>query len=247
MQGGALYQVKVDGWRVLAFIREDGVHLQARSGRDVTARFPEVIAALSALPSGTVLDGEVVAVRDGKFDFHQLARNSVQRRRDGASVSYVAFDLLCDGGRDVRDQPLADRWPRLLEVLGGALPQVQPVMSTTDRAEAEGWITALAPIGVEGALGKALSAPYTAGLGHGWVKVRTADTVDAEILDTAGPAALRVRLEDGREVTTEPLGPDAVHQVAEALADAPGPVRIEVRAGHGRHGVTRFVRVRAPE
>lgn len=248
MPGGALYQVKLDGWRVVALVGDGEVTLQARSGRTVTHRFPELIPALSAsLPPGTALDGEVVAVHAGRFDFHQLARNSVQRRNDGVAVSYIAFDLLADRGRDLRDEPLSVRWPRLLEMLDGAPPQVQPVMSTADRDEAEQWMAALGPVGIEGAVAKSMAAPYTAGTGHGWVKVRAEDTVDAEILGTAGPAALRVRLEDGQEAVTGPLGAAAVREVADALADAVGPVRVEVRAGRGRHGAVRFVRVRAPE
>lgn len=248
MAGGVLYQVKLDGWRVVALVGDGEVELQGRSGRTLTHRFPELIPALmSSVPPGTVLDGEVVAVHAGRFDFHQLARNSVQRRNDGVAVSYIAFDLLADRGRDLRDEPLSVRWPRLLGMLDGAPPQVQPVMSTTNRDEAEGWMAALGPLGIEGVVAKSMAAPYTPGIGHGWVKVRTEDTVDAELLDTAGPTALRVRLEDGQEAVTEPLSAAAVRQVADALTDAVGPVRVEVRAGRGRHGTVRFVRVRAPE
>jgi bifunctional non-homologous end joining protein LigD len=247
LPGGALWQAKLDGHRTVAFIDADGVTLQARSGRIVTTRFPEVLPALAALPAGTVLDGEVVAVRDGQFEFTALAGTAASRRMRHVAVSYVAFDVLAEAGADLRRLPLSERWERLLALLDGAPAGLEPVMATTDRAQALEWLAALAPIGVEGVVGKALSGPYVPGVGHGWVKYRATDTIDGTLI-AAEVASLRIRLDDGREVVTEPLTPAQVHQVAEALAEMEaGDVRVEARMGHGRHGKAAFVRLRAPE
>jgi ATP-dependent DNA ligase len=249
MPGGPIFQAKLDGHRVAAFVTSDGVILQARSTRIVSSQFPEVLASLAELPAGCVLDGEVVAISDGRFDFAALAASPAQRRRRKVAVSYVPFDLLADRGEDITGLPLSERWPRLLALLDGAPAQLQPVLSTTDRAEAEAWMMALAPIGVEGIVAKPLASRYEAA--HGWVKVRTADTVDGVIVGTAGHRdrpQLRVRLDDGHTVTTEPLTPTQAREVANALEAAHGAaVRVELRVSTGRHGSARFVRVRLPE
>ena len=156
MPGGILYQVKLDGHRVLAFIDRDEVVLQARSQRIVTTRFPEILDALATRAPGTVLDGEVIAWREGAFDFPALAATPKTRQHSGIALSYIAFDLLCDRGQDIRDEPLEARWPKLLTTLDGAPTQLQPVLATRDRTEAELWMKALAPLGMEGLVCKAL-------------------------------------------------------------------------------------------
>jgi ATP-dependent DNA ligase len=251
MPGGILFQAKLDGWRCLAFIDQDAVKLQARSGRLVTDRFPEIFPALATLPAGTVLDGEVCAIRGGVFDFHALASSPRARAVAGVAVSYVAFDILADAGQVVMALPLDERWARLLTRLQAAPTGLEAVMATGDRDEAERWLDALAPVGIEGIIAKDLDGSYRPGLGHGWVKVRHhGDTMDAELLGPVGPAqqptALRVRLEDGRELATIGLGRRAWKQFAEGLSEAgDAPVRLEVRVtGEGKRTRAEFVRVR---
>lgn len=252
MPGGIMYQAKLDGWRALAFIDEDGVVLQARSHRILTPRFPEILPALATRPPGTVLDGEIVAWRDG-FDFQALARPPGARRRAGIAVSYFAFDLLCQDGQDIRTLALRERWPRLLTLLEGAPDDLQPVLATLERAEAEAWMRLLAPVGMEGIVCKAMDSTYRTAPGA-WVKYRHADTTDAELIDTLGPAArphaLRVRLPDGREITTLGLtGPQST-AVAKALTeradDAPA-LLVELALSGDRHIHARFVRLRPEE
>jgi ATP-dependent DNA ligase len=249
----ALWQPKVDGWRCAVFVDEAGVQIQARSGRIVTAQFPELVRDLAALPAGTVVDGELVAWRvddqgEQVLDFAALARTPARRRMLGVTLQLVGFDLLCRDGADVRGLPLAERWPQLHDVLDGAPPTLQPIVSTEDRAEGETWAEALIPRGFEGIVGKRLGSTY--GQPRAWFKQRYADTIDAEVVGIAGVSALRVRLDTGRVVTTQPLAPRQVHQLADELTERleeAGPLRVEVRAGVGRHGTVTFVRVRPPE
>lgn len=252
MPGGIHYQAKLDGHRVLAFIDADGgLVLQSRSRRIVTDRFPEIHPALAACPPGTVLDGEVVAWREGAFDFPALAGSAAGRERHGIAVSYIAFDLLCEQGRDIRDQPLQSRWPRLLAVLEGAPAQLQPVLATLERDEAESWMRLLAPHGIEGIVCKALASPYRDVAGT-WVKYRHSDTVDALLIGTVGEGhSARIRLPDGRELTTLALTRTqsalVTRTLAERPAHAPDPV-VEVHlSGAARHPHARFVRIRPDE
>ena len=72
-----VYEPKWDGWRVLAWTHADGVRLQSRHGRDLTAYFPDVCRVLTAhLPPGVVLDGELLAwdAGRGRTAFAQLRR-----------------------------------------------------------------------------------------------------------------------------------------------------------------------------
>lgn len=243
-----IFQSKVDGWRAAAFITTAQVRLQARSGRDVTGHFPEITAPLWSLPPDTVLDGEVVAVRRGTFEFEALARSPAWRRQHGVAIGYQAFDLLAFDGADWRGRPLSERWAALVDLLAAAPANVQPVLSTTDRTEAISWMAALRSHGIEGLVGKPTSSTY--GPLHGWVKLRDSDTIHADVLSVLGvprPRALRVRLEDGRVAVTEPLGSVGARAVERALTESGLPLQIEVRAGIGRHTQVRFIRVRPPE
>lgn len=78
LPGGSVYEPKWDGWRLTATVGEDRATLWSRRGTDLTARFPEVAAAVAAhVPAGTVLDGEVVVWVDDRLDFEQLQRRII--------------------------------------------------------------------------------------------------------------------------------------------------------------------------
>ncbi len=267
--GGVMYQIKLDGFRALAFVLPEGPVLQARSGRDLAPRFPELLPALAALPVGSVLDGEVCAWHAGRFAFGELLRTPAARARDGAAVAYIAFDALTAPGggraapRDIRGRPLAERWEVLVDLLRGVAPPIELVMATRDRAEAMAWFEQLVPLGVEGLIVKPLSGIY--GGGSRWWKVRHTETVDGEAIALLGPPnrprGLLVRLPDGRTVATTPtLNTLQAHQVAAVAAALLAgtdvdpehgtvlrlaePLAVELRLGIGRHATARFVRVR---
>lgn len=100
LHGGAAYEPKWGGYRTVLFVDTDGVVVQSRRGKDITASFPEIAAAAgSQLPRGTVLDGELVVLGAGSLDFTALQRRIVSPRRGQQlaaeqPASFVAFDLL---------------------------------------------------------------------------------------------------------------------------------------------------------
>ncbi|WP_406110763.1 non-homologous end-joining DNA ligase [Kitasatospora purpeofusca] len=264
---GVLYELKLDGFRCVAFARGPGrpPFLQSRSGRDLAAEFPPIAAAVARLPAGLVLDAELVAWRAGRFAFEELLRT----RRDGAAedvaLGLVAFDVLALPGRDVRSLPLADRRRLLLAALAEVPPPVQPVLATTDRAEALTWMEQLADTGVEGLVCKAAGSAYRPrGAGRVWVKYRRGDTVDATVRAVTGPPArpraVVLELDDGRVLlSSPPLSPLQSRQVAELAAGRLGapvhdpqygdvrpltvPLRAEVTVT-GRPPTALFVRLR---
>ncbi|MFI6154859.1 DNA ligase [Kitasatospora sp. NPDC051170] len=229
--GGVQYELKLDGFRCVAFARgEQPAVLQSRSGRDLAAEFPPIAAAVARLPEGLVLDAELVAWRGGRFAFGELLHTRRARTASPeVALGLIAFDLLALPGRDVRRLPLTDRRRLLLAALADVPPPIQPVLATTDRAEALEWMERLAPTGVEGLVCKASGSPYRPrGGGHAWVKYRRTDTVDATVRALTGPGrrphALLLELDDGRVLLSTPrLTPVQSREVAEAARPHLGP------------------------
>jgi DNA ligase-1 len=115
---------KWDGMRAQLVRRGDAVTLWSRGEEPVNEAFPEIVAAGSALPAGTVLDGELLAVRDRRLlGFAAVSKRSGRRRVTKSVLSeipclFVAYDVLEADGRDLRPQPLAAR--------RGALERIVP-------------------------------------------------------------------------------------------------------------------------
>lgn len=200
LPGGCAYEPKFDGHRMV--VLTGPVRLQTRSGRLVTATFPEIAEAAGALPSGTVLDGEVVIWRDGRIDFGALQRRALRgsRRRPVLPANYAAFDLLAAGGTDLRGRPYDERRAALVALLAPLGPPLQAVPMTTDRDEAVQWYTSLAPAGIEGLVVKGRGQRYRPDR-RDWLKLRHAVPQDAEAIGFTGapraPRALVLDLGDG--------------------------------------------------
>src|ERR671910_3430352 len=93
-----LYELKLDGYRAIAFKRDRTVHLRSRNDNDFNVRYPAVVEALAKLPDNTVIDGEVVAFdQEGRPSFNALQNYG---SAPGPVVYYV-FDVMVLAGRDV--------------------------------------------------------------------------------------------------------------------------------------------------
>ncbi len=167
-EGGCwLYDPKLDGVRMVAEVG-DTVRLTSRRGHDYTDRLSEVSASLAGLAPGTVLDGELVALDE----FNRASFVRVQRRiagDDRVPVTFYAFDLLYDAGRDVRREPLSWRRERLARLVTptGALALVESIPLTGKQAYA-----AARACGFEGIVAKRITSRYQAGRSQDWKKVK---------------------------------------------------------------------------
>jgi ATP-dependent DNA ligase len=176
-----IYEAKWDGFRgILA--SPPRRTLQSRNGNDLSRWFPELVDAGTLLPAGTILDGEIVAVRNGGVSFEALQDRLAGRRDD--PVSLVAFDLLAVGGEDLRPLPFLDR-RRRLEELGLPAPIVLAVQ-TRDRDVAEMWLAQSWSRGLEGVVAKRASAPYRGGV-RGWAKVKAFEAAEVVVGGYTGP------------------------------------------------------------
>ncbi|OKI69561.1 ATP-dependent DNA ligase [Streptomyces sp. MJM1172] len=230
---GLAYEPKFDGHRLVVVRTVEDVALQARSGRIVTAAFPDLAAAARQLPAGTVLDGEVVVWHEGRTDFALVQRRAAATAARAAVLaqslpaSYAAFDVLELAGLDVRARPYERRRALLVDLLLPLGPPLQPVPMTTDPELAATWYETLPASGIEGLVVKRLDQPYPAGR-RGWRKLRHTNVRDAAVVGYTGsprrPVALVLVLPVGDEtpLVSSPLTPALRAEVA-AVAQASGP------------------------
>jgi ATP-dependent DNA ligase len=177
------YEIKLDGFRCIAFVDGEKLELQSRNGRSLTRYFPEL-----TLPHGRyVLDGEIV-VRDGsgREDFDALgqrihpADSRVQRLAGETPSTYIAFDLVALDDTSLLERPFHERRAALEYLLSRPAFQAAPVelmVSTADPARAQAWLQ-----DAEGAIAKERDAPYLPGQRRGMVKVKRVRTIDAVLV-----------------------------------------------------------------
>ncbi|WP_405546085.1 ATP-dependent DNA ligase [Streptomyces goshikiensis] len=232
---GLAYEPKFDGHRLVVVRTVEDVMLQARSGRIVTAAFPDLAAAARQLPAGTVLDGEVVVWYEGRTEFALVQRRAAATPARAAVLaqslpaSYAAFDVLELAGLDLRSRPYERRRALLVDLLLPLGPPLQPVPMTTDPELAATWYETLPASGIEGLVVKRLDQPYPAGR-RGWRKLRHTNVRDAAVVGYTGsprrPVALVLVLPVGGEtpLVSSPLTPALRAEVAAAVASGPGVV-----------------------
>jgi bifunctional non-homologous end joining protein LigD len=194
---GWLFELKYDGYRIVAGRKDADVVLLSRNKRALTSVFPEIARAVSALPyEHFVIDGEVVVCdANGRPNFQKLQKRGMLRRpidiRRAASdlpATLYVFDLLAFEGRDLRGLPLIER-KRLLEQIIPAQGVLQYADHVADRGEE--FFAAAAALDVEGMIAKKADAKYRAGRSADWIKVRTHKADDFVIVGFTAPAASR--------------------------------------------------------
>jgi DNA ligase-1 len=187
--GPAALEWKLDGARIQVHRDGSDIGVYTRSLDDVTARVPEVVEAVLALPADRlVLDGEAIALQDdGRPQPFQVTGSRFGSSRDVGELRRTipltpfVFDVLHADGEDLLDLPGADRAERLAGLLPEAMRVPRRVPGSEDEAAAF-QREALAR-GHEGVLVKALAAPYAAGRrGAGWIKVKPRHTLDLVVL-----------------------------------------------------------------
>ena len=162
------YEIKLDGYRAQALCGENETKLLSRNGNDLGLRFPAMLPDLAAaVPSGSIMDGELVALDPfGKPSF-SLIQNSAT---SGATFVFFAFDLLQLSGTDLSEKPLSER----RDVLRRSLRENSSVqLSESFQIPAEKMLALVREHGLEGVVAKKLSSTYEQGKRSGaWSKLR---------------------------------------------------------------------------
>jgi bifunctional non-homologous end joining protein LigD len=166
---GWIYEVKWDGMRLLADVRDGRLDLRSRSGRDVTANFPE-LAGLVDLAPDVLLDGEVVLLEHGVPSFHALAdRMQTPHAAPSRPVTYMAFDVLRLYGVPLLSRPYAERRATLERLDSAAVANLALSPTYTD---GPALFAATAQRGMEGLVAKRSDGVYRPGVrSPGWIKV----------------------------------------------------------------------------
>jgi DNA ligase D-like protein (predicted ligase) len=163
------YELKLDGYRAVAFKTGGALYLRSRNNKDFASRYPAVVAGLAGLPNETVIDGEVVAFdEDGRPSFNALQNYGSA----AAAVVFYVFDLMVLRGKDVTADSLARR-QSLLEK--NVLPKLtEPVRyAGALNAPLSDLIASVKAQGLEGLVAKRRDSRYEAGLRSGaWQKMR---------------------------------------------------------------------------
>jgi len=163
-----LFEIKWDGLRCLAFIRAKQVRLQSRHLIDLTVQFPE-LGCLERLPSGTVLDGELIVLASGRPSLSKVQQRGllqdghrIQWLSRTRPVTYLVFDLLYLKGRPVMAAPFVSRREQLLQLMERfPLPGVLVVEGV--RRHGQRLFDQVARLGLEGVMAKRLDGPYLPG------------------------------------------------------------------------------------
>ncbi len=178
----SLFEPKLDGYRVIAFVENGAVRLVSRRGLDLSAFFPEVVADLAGQAIDTmILDGEIVALApDGRPSFNALQNRAQLKTAQEIAIAqqrtpvvFVCFDLLHFAGLDLRRAPYIDRRRYLTQCL---LPsaRIQLVHASED---AETLYAAALERGFEGIVAKRKDGIYQPGKrSAAWLKIKATHT-----------------------------------------------------------------------
>ncbi len=170
-EGDWLYEVKFDGYRILARVRGDEVRLFTRNGHDWTERLPQQAKALAKLGlSDSWLDGEVVALNEqGLPDFQQL-QNAFDIGRSHDLIYYL-FDAPFLNGEDMREVPLETRRAQLKTALGST--RRSPLrFSEVFTAHHRDIIESACAMSLEGVIGKRSGSLYVSRRSADWIKLK---------------------------------------------------------------------------
>ena len=210
---GWLFELKLDGWRVLAERRGTDARLLSRNGNDLSASFPEVLRSLRALPmTNALIDGEVVTLDDkGHPNFQRLQQRArlrrpidIRRAAVESPATLYAFDLPALDGYDLRTLPLVERKALLARVVPPAGP-----LRYLDHIDTQGeaFFAQVERMGLEGIIAKKAESLYKGGRTPAWVKIKAARSDDFVVVgftapkgSRAGFGALHLAQYMGREV-----------------------------------------------
>ncbi|ANM32227.1 DNA ligase [Acidobacteria bacterium Mor1] len=188
-----LFELKYDGYRLIAARDGGEPYLRYRRGQEVTSRFPELATALRNLPyEGLVLDGELVVLDgEGKPSFQKLQQRvqkirkpDIQRASVRLPATLFAFDVLAVEGHDLRELPLTAR----KQILRLILPQAGPIRySDHIEGQGEAMYEQVRRMNLEGIVAKKADSTYQSRRSTDWLKIRSDHTSEFVIVGyTAG-------------------------------------------------------------
>ncbi|HVH08641.1 MAG TPA: ATP-dependent DNA ligase [Gemmatimonadales bacterium] len=182
-----LYEPKWDGFRAIVFRGRADVFIQSRDLKPLDRYFPELHAAFAEqLPSGCIVDGEIVIATPHGLDFDALqmrlhpAASRVAKLAQATPASFVAFDALAADGRSAIAAPQRERRALLERLCAKVRPPLYLTPVTSDRAIAARWLKHFEGAGLDGVMAKPSGAAYQPGK-RSMIKVKHARTADCVV------------------------------------------------------------------
>jgi bifunctional non-homologous end joining protein LigD len=168
-QSGWVHEIKLDGYRIQIHVAGHRAILRTRKGLDWTHKFPETAKAAAKL-SDCIIDGEVVAVNEKNAPDFAALQAALSTGKTG-DLAYFAFDLLFDGNRDLRKEPLVKRKGVLEKLLKKSS---SPRLHYSDHFESGGdaVLRSACKLELEGIVSKQSNAPYISGRTSNWLKIK---------------------------------------------------------------------------
>ena len=200
-----LYEMKFDGYQIMAFVEGNKVRLLTRNDNDYTRQFSDVATSLINLSDGKamVLDGEMtVTDPGGKTDFQAL--QNYMNNFQGQNLTYIVFDLLALDGVDLRGRPLIDRKETLAALLQCAPPNIHYSRHVIGKGQES--FRAACATGMEGIIGKKINSLYNGTKNGDWIKLKCEQRQDFVIggytlsdKRTAGISSLLLGVYEGED------------------------------------------------
>lgn len=169
-EGDLLYEPKWDGFRGLVAVTADGVEIGSRGDKPLTRYFPELVDAFGRLLPPCVLDGEIVVTIEieGRRRLHwdsltqriHPAASRVEKLSQETPASFVAFDVLSIGDRDLAGLPLSERRAELEKLFADVPAPLHVTRTTRDPELARRWLDEFEGAGLDGVVAKPLGDPY---------------------------------------------------------------------------------------
>lgn len=199
------YELKWDGYRIVAVKAGDRVRLVSRKAQDYGAEFPGVADDVASLAADEcAIDGEVCALDARGVPSFQLLQNRMRRK---VPIAFFAFDLLWLDGEDLRDRPIEERRKLLAKLMKRAAKTSTLVLSTATEGDWRAVLDLACKRGLEGIVAKQKGSSYVAGRRPTWLKVKCRLRQEFAIVgylplletqDAIGGLLIAVRGDDGR-------------------------------------------------
>lgn len=189
-EGQWSYEIKFDGYRIMARIDRDQVQLFTRNGHDWTHKLPQQAAALAALGLESAwLDGEMVVVNEQGVPDFQALQNAFEAGRSG-NILYYLFDLPYLNGVDLREVPVEERRAALATVLGS---HEQPLLRFSEAFDEtpDALLNSACQMQMEGLIGKRLGSPYVSRRSSDWIKLKCKHRQEFVIVGYTDPKGSR--------------------------------------------------------
>lgn len=182
---GWFFEVKWDGYRAIGEVDGQQVSLYSRNGISFANKYTPIIKALSSIKHSCVLDGEIIALKDGQPDFYSLQRYQDTK----APLQYVLFDLLYLDGHDVRNEPLYERKRLLRNIIP---PHERLLISEHVKKEGAKFFKTVVTNGLEGMVAKDSFSTYREGArSDAWLKIKSFHEQEAVIVGFTQPRGSR--------------------------------------------------------